>query len=178
MSTRNWGPEELIDIDALRADADAEAETDGGLGISRTSLVALGLGGLALILAVRKYKQSHPNLNPVGDFGTEDDSSGNGRGEKLYEDFHGNAPTGRRVKVNLIKPGEKVVAIGKLKEIVYVPYGSSKRKGDAYSHEAGDTGTKVLRTKSILVTDVSGKKFGIIPDKKMHFSKEGRGIIG
>ena len=96
----------------------------------------------------------------------------------LYSAFHGSNPKAR--KVTYEAPVGNLVAIGKLAEIVYIPYGSSRRKGVAYSHKSGDLGYKVLKTNLLLVTDSLGKNFYLIKENTRSkwpvFSD--RGILG
>ena len=97
----------------------------------------------------------------------------------LYEKFHGAPPkTLKRVRVATPKEGEKLVAIGRLIELVYEPFGSSKRKGVQYVHEMGDEGEgKHNPEKPILAVSQDGKDLYIIKNgAKTRFS--GRGILG
>ena|SRR3972149_8236428 len=97
---------------------------------------------------------------------------------ELYRSFHGANPKTR--KVSYEPPIGPLLAIGELESLVYIPYGSSHRKGTAYSHKSGDLGHKVLRTNLLLVTDSKGKNLYLV--KKDPRSKwpvfSDRGILG
>jgi len=96
----------------------------------------------------------------------------------LYERFHGNPPANlKRVVVATPKEGEKLVAVGRIIEIVYEPFGSSKRKGIHFVHTMGDLGGgRFNREKPILAVSQDGKSFYIIKDRALtHFTE--RGII-
>lgn len=99
----------------------------------------------------------------------------------LYESFHGNPPKElRKVKLHVPKPGEHLIAIGKLARIDYRPFGSSKRKNTEYYHMSGDTGETILPTNLILCCDQSGKNFYLVKedDTKDNPKFTDRGIIG
>lgn len=101
-----------------------------------------------------------------------------GKPKGLYEQFHGNPPMRtRKVKIRVPNKGEKLVAIGKLVSVEYEPYGSSRRRKVRYTHELGDTGSRVLPEKPILATGKDGKGLFVIEDKSSpKFSS--RGIVG
>jgi len=100
------------------------------------------------------------------------------KSSELYRAFHDSTPKAR--KVSYEPPVAPLIAIGELLEISYIPYGSSRRKGTAYSHKSGDLGHKVLRTNLLLVTDSRGKNLYLI--KKNPGSKwprfSSQGILG
>jgi len=95
----------------------------------------------------------------------------------LYKSFHGSVPNVIKISYTPPKPGEKLVSIGMIEEIVYQPFGSSKRKNTIYSHKSGDTGANVLPGKMILATSQDGKRFYLLKgSSKAVFSE--RGIVG
>ena len=61
--------------------------------------------------------------------------------------------------------GETMVAIGRLTELRYKPYGSSNRSNTIFFHKLGDTGEKTLPDKPILATTADGKGLFILQDK-------------
>ena len=97
----------------------------------------------------------------------------------LYRSFHGANPKNvRKVSLKLPKKGEKLVKIGRLVEVVYIPESPSKRKGTAYQHSFGDTGeSMMLPDKPILAVSADGKQLFILNDKS-HPKFGGRGIVG
>ena len=97
------------------------------------------------------------------------------KASELYQAFHGANPKVRRVRY--VPPKEPLVAIGYITDITYLPYGSSKRKGTAYQHLWGDTGSKVLREKPILAVSQDGRNFYILRNRSSARFSE-RGIIG
>jgi len=96
----------------------------------------------------------------------------------LYESFHGSPPKGLR-KVNLPVPpkGSKLVMIGRLSALEYIPEKPSKLANTIYRHKLGDTGSMIMKEKPILATDAAGKNLFIIPDKSSPKMTE-RGIVG
>lgn len=95
----------------------------------------------------------------------------------LYQSFHGNPPSRlRKVKLPIPKEGERLLAIGRLISLVYLPYGSSQRKGTYFEHQFGDDGRRIYPEKPILCTDSQGKHLYILPDKSGLYVNE-RGII-
>ena len=99
------------------------------------------------------------------------------RNPSLYEAFHGAKSKVVRASFNPPKPGEKLVAVGEIEEIVYRPIGSSKRRGILYSHKAGDTGEGILPNRALLATNQRGTELYIIKDKRTMRMTE-RGLIG
>lgn len=99
-------------------------------------------------------------------------------GISLYSSFHGNPPARlRRIKVAWPKKGEKLVKIGRLVRVNYVPEWPSTRRGTEFYHRMGDTGARILKNKPILATREDGTGLFIIPDKaQTRFSR--RGIVG
>jgi len=96
----------------------------------------------------------------------------------LYEAFHGNPPhTSRKLAVRWPNAGEPMLAIGKLIEVRYKPYGSSKRSNTIFFHKLGDDGERVAPDKPILATTADGKGLFILSDKADPTFTE-RGIIG
>ena len=98
----------------------------------------------------------------------------------LYEKFHGTPPkTVKRVKVATPKEGEKLVAIGRLIELTYEPFGSSKRKGVHYVHEMGDEGEgKRSSGETILAVSQDGQNFYLIKSNGSRTRFSERGILG
>jgi len=106
---------------------------------------------------------------------------GNGRGDSLYQRFHGNPPTNHRtVNLPMPPPGTKLIAIGELARLEYRPPGNSKHKGIQFFHDSGDLGGKTIKVKTLLVTDEEGKNIYILPQHPEYpkFDKGGRGILG
>ena len=98
-------------------------------------------------------------------------------GNSLYESFHGTKPNLRKIKYTPPKSGEKLLAIGRVLEVTYAPYGSSTRKGIAYRHRYGDTGQTIIPGRPLLAVSQNGKRFYLIPSgSKAHFTS--RGITG
>jgi len=97
----------------------------------------------------------------------------------VYEDFHKAEPMNvRKVQVDI--PEGTLVALGRLKSLVYEPEGSSKYNKVSFNHDFGDTGSKKFESNSILCTDSEGKGLFIVRDdskKKRPFFSD-RGIIG
>jgi len=97
----------------------------------------------------------------------------------VYEDFHKAEPMNAR-KVMVDIPEGTLVKLGRLKSIVYEPEGSSKYNTVSFNHDFGDTGSRMLKSNSILCTGEDGKGLFIVKDdskKKTPFFNE-RGIIG
>ena len=96
----------------------------------------------------------------------------------LYEQFHGNPPARIR-KVQYEEPKGILMKIGRLVSLEYEPEPPSTHVGTRFAHEMGDTGTKVLKSNSILASDTKGKNLYILRDKgkkRPYFSE--RGLIG
>lgn len=103
-------------------------------------------------------------------------ADGGSSGGSLYEDFHGVPPARvRKMRLPVPKKGARLIKIGRLLELTYLPEEPSQRVGTAFRHEFGDTGSVVLPDKPILATD--GEHFYIIPDKSKAYFEE-RGIVG
>jgi len=100
-----------------------------------------------------------------------------GKPKGLYESFHGNPPKTRKLKIGVPEPGEKIISIGKLINLEYLPYGSSKYKKTQFTHKLGDDGTKILPNKPILAVSEDGKQLYIINDKSKYKFGE-NGIVG
>ena len=95
----------------------------------------------------------------------------------LYQRFHGTPPAKvLKVKFSPPKPGEKLVAIGFLEEVVYKPFGSSQRRGQLFHHQMGDTGNGINPERPILAVSQDGKRLYIIKNKAKTRMTE-RGII-
>jgi hypothetical protein len=96
----------------------------------------------------------------------------------LYKDFHGANPKGRMVEYT--SPVPPLIAIGELQDLVYTPYGSSMRKGTAFSHKSGDIGHKVLKTNLLLCTDSTGRNLFLVKKnpKGRYPVFSSRGILG
>ena len=93
----------------------------------------------------------------------------------LYQSFHGNSPKRIR-KVRFELPKGRLVKVGRLIAVEYLPENPSKRKGAILRHRFGDTGAGMLPEKPILCTDSKGRNLFILKDgAKTYFS--GRGII-
>ena len=96
----------------------------------------------------------------------------------LYEKFHQAKPASiRKVMYQEPKDGERLVMIGRISQINYIPNENSKHKGTEFYHKTGDIGTKILPHKPILAVSEDGKRFYIIPDKSTAKFTD-RGIIG
>ena len=100
-----------------------------------------------------------------------------GKPKGLYESFHGNPPKTRKLKIGVPEPGEKIISIGKLINLEYLPYGSSKYKKTQFTHKLGDDGTKILPNKPILAVSEDGKQLYVINDKSKYKFGE-NGIVG
>lgn len=97
---------------------------------------------------------------------------------RLYEKFHGTSPRRlRKVSFRNPKPGEKVVKVGRLVELVYHPEPPSKRSGSQYIHSFGDYGFKFKNVQPVLAVSNDGKQLYIINDKASPKFGE-KGIVG
>jgi len=96
----------------------------------------------------------------------------------LYESFHGSPPKGlRRVNLPVPPKGTKLVMIGRLSALEYIPEKPSKLANTVYRHRMGDMGSMIMKKKPILASDAAGKNLYIIPDGAKTRMTE-RGIIG
>ena len=137
------------------------------LGISATQLIPQGNLGAQW---EDWYDEGRPDIYSVWVLPEENPNT------SLYTAFHGSKPQLRRVRFQSPKPNETLVAIGRITQINYRPYGSSGRKGVEYTHTMGDTGSSINPEKPVLAVSQDGKRFYIIRDKaRTHFSA--RGII-
>lgn len=120
--------------------------------------------------------------NPSGGISRANPATMDGRQTAdLYEAFH-EKPSQKTRKVNFHAPapGEKIIALGKLSTINYVPYGSSGHKGIEFTHAAGDVGSKKISSNTILAASADGKQLYLIkenPGSKYPVFTN-RGIIG
>ena len=96
----------------------------------------------------------------------------------LYAAFHGVSPKGVR-KVNFRNPklGERVIKIGRLKELVYHPEPPSLRSKSEFIHSFGDFGDKFMNVQPVLAVSKDGKQLYIINDRASP-KFGGRGIVG
>jgi len=101
-----------------------------------------------------------------------------GKPKGLYESFHGNpSQRKRKLKIQVPEKGEKLIAIGRLINLEYSPYGSSQYKKTHFTHKLGDNGNKILPNKPILAVSEDGKQLFIVNDKSFYkFGKQG--IVG
>jgi hypothetical protein len=98
------------------------------------------------------------------------------KASKLYQDFHGIQPRPRMVRYEA--PVEPLVAIGDLVNIEYKPRRGC-RAGTHFTHESGDTGTRILKTNLILAVDATGKNFFLLRKNGSRYPVfTERGIIG
>ena len=94
-----------------------------------------------------------------------------------YQKFHGNPPQRRRkMNIRMPKKGKPLWVLGRVPEIRYEPYGSSQHKGTTFRHKFGDTGSRVLPHKPLLVTDGVDIWFAHEKGSTLHVNE--RGIIG
>ena len=98
--------------------------------------------------------------------------------ESLYQAFHGNPPARIR-KVAYEPPPKRLVKIGRLSQLNYIPEYPSKRARQEFYHRSGDTGAEVLKSNLILATDEKGRNLYLLKDKGSKYPKfTKRGIIG
>jgi hypothetical protein len=98
---------------------------------------------------------------------------------ELYRSFHGYNPTRAR-RVTLPQPKGPLLKIGRLTKLEYAPEGRTEHKTIMFYHVSGDTGSRKLKSNTILATDKDGKNFFLVKDdprSKYPFFSD-RGIIG
>lgn len=107
------------------------------------------------------HRKKQADINPIG----------------RYQAFHGANPKGlRRVHFQEPKPGEQLIKIGVLEELVYSPEFPSKRRGSHFSHKFPDKGEgKWGKVKPILASSQDGKQLYILSGEYV-FGE--RGIVG
>jgi len=98
----------------------------------------------------------------------------------LYESFHGASPKGLRpVYWEPPKKGRPVLKVGRIRVIEYEPESPSQHRNTRFYHEAGDTGTRKLRSNLILCTNPEGTQLYLVQDSVSGFPRmTERGIIG
>ena len=105
---------------------------------------------------------------------------GNPDNDGLYEQFHG-VPSVRNVPVYYDPPkkGEKLIKIGRLVQIDYVPE-RGQHQGTQFYHKSGDLGHKKIKSNAILCTNQAGTQLYLVrEDKNVKFPVfSERGILG
>jgi hypothetical protein len=97
---------------------------------------------------------------------------------KLYHSFHESDPKGIR-KVYYEPPTGKLIKIGRLASIEYLPENPSKHTGTRFVHESGDLGHKTIKSNAILCTNADGSQLYIVKEHNTKYPKfTDRGIIG
>ena len=132
---------------------------------------------------VYKLGGKMPNLrkNNLTAVRGESGNAPSGAASALYKSFHENPPANtRKLQMNPPKPGETLIAIGKLARIDYLPYGSSAHKNIQFYHKSGDTGSKMVKNNIILATNADGSELYLIKENpNSPYPKfTNRGIIG
>ena len=99
--------------------------------------------------------------------------------KQIYREFHGGEPEISELSMDSRTIPNPLIVIGRLTAVEYEPIGGSKRKGDIYRHEWGDTGSRKLDTLTYLCTDESRRKFFLIEGKDQSYPVfNSRGIVG
>lgn len=99
---------------------------------------------------------------------------------RIYEAFHGEpAQQLLTLEIPYRTIPKHLVTIGEVIAIEYRVVGASRREGENYRHEFGDTGGKQkVHAPVYLCTDHSQRMFYLIPSKGKYPYFSGRGVIG
>lgn len=124
--------------------------------------------------------QTKPMLKPVQrpvKVGVKGEDNPKG-GSELFESFHGNQPSKTRT-VRFELPEPPLTKLGRLDEINYTVESDSQHHGTHFQHKAGDIGSKMLRSNTIVVADKKGNLFLVKENSKSPWPRiTGRGILG